>query len=101
MHQFFVSLVATDAVFLALAEFNGTHGGKVLCVLRNFNQILWLCPIGNCDLAFLPHAGNIRLPGFAHATNETVRTAQEKDMRTQSVAASKDTQILQNDGLEQ
>jgi hypothetical protein len=101
VHQLFVSLVTAHAIFFALAEFNRTHGGEVLRVLRNFDQVFRLCTLGNCDLAFLPHARNIRLPGLAHAANKTIGTTQQQDMRPQCMAASQDAQVLQNDRLEQ
>ena len=72
VNQLFVALVASDGVFLALTEFNGAQGGEVLRVLRNLNKILRLCAVGDANLTLLPHAGNVRLPGFPHPANKTV-----------------------------
>ena len=55
----------------------------------------------NLDLALFPHPGNVLLPGFLHAANETVRTAQQQHMRTQRVPARKHRQVLQHDRIEQ
>ena len=82
VQQLFVSVVAADAFVFALAEFDGAHGGEVLGVLGHFNQIFGLCAVGNFDFALLPHAGNVGLPGFAHAFDEAVRASKKEDVRT-------------------
>jgi len=69
----------------ALAEFDGTDGCEVLGILRDFDQFVGLGAVRDRDLALLPHAGDVRLPGFAHAFDEAVRAAQQQNVRTQGV----------------
>src|SRR2546422_63239 len=99
MDKFLVSLMAADAVVLALAELNGAECGEVLCILRSFDQIFRLRPFRNFNFALLPHARNFRLPCFAHAADERVGTAEQQHVRTQCVPARQHAQGLQNDGL--
>ncbi len=101
VHQLVVATVTADAVLFAFAELNGAHGGKVLRVLRNLDQILGLGAVGNLHLALLPHAGNIRLPGFAHAFDEAVRPAEQQHVRPQGMAAGQHAEVLQHDGFEE
>ena len=75
--QLIVATVAANAIFFALAEFNRAHRGEILRVLRDFDQFLGLCALGNCDFALLPHARNVGLPGFAHAAHKAVGAAEQ------------------------
>src|SRR5579862_6025735 len=87
VHELFVSLIATDAVFFALSELNCAQGSKVLRVLWNFNKVFRLRAVRNRDFALLPHSWNVRLPSLAHAFDETIRATQQQNVRPQGVAA--------------
>ena len=101
MNELFISGIAPDTIVFGFAKFDGTQRGKVLSVLRNLDQIFRLCSCRNFNFALLPHARNIRLPRFAHAADESVRTAEQEHVRAQCVPTSEHAQVLQNDRLEQ
>src|SRR5206468_5234252 len=53
------------------------------------------------NLALLPHARNVGLPRLAHATDKSVRAAQEKNVGAERMTAGKYAEILKHDGLEE
>ena len=99
MYKLLVPAIATDCVFLTLAELDRANRGKVLRVLRNFDQVFGLGAFGNLNLAFLPHARYVRLPCLPHAANKAVGPAQQENVWAQSIAARKNAQILQNNSF--
>ena len=96
-----MTAVAAEAIFFTLAELYGAEGREVLRILRNLDQIFRLCTLGNLDLAVLPDAWNVGLPGFTHTANKAVRAAQQQHVRLQGIAARQDAQVLKHDGVEQ
>src|SRR5579863_9909512 len=70
VNQLVITAIASHAIFFALAELNRAHGGKVLRILRNFNEIFGLGAIWYGNLALGPHTWNVCLPGFAHAADK-------------------------------
>src|SRR4029077_409366 len=96
-----VSLIAADTVVLALAKLYRAQGSKVLGILRDFDQIIRLRAIRDHNLALLPHAGNVGLPRFPHATNKAIGPTQQQNVGTKGVTPCQHAEILQNDGLEQ
>src|SRR5262249_47614852 len=72
VNQIVVTAITSDTVFFRTPELDGAQSGEVLRVLRYLDQVFWLRAFRNGDLALLPHARNIGLPGFTHAANETV-----------------------------
>ena len=101
MNQAVIAKIATDAIVFCFAEFDGAEGREILSVLRNFDEVFRFGTSRDFNFALLPHAGDVGLPGFAHAANEGIGSTQQKNVRTQSVAASEHAEVLKNDGLKQ
>ena len=97
--QAVMASIAADAVVLAAAELDCPHGGEILCIVRDFDQIFGFGAIWDCDLTLLPHARDVCLPGLAHTAYEAIWTSEQQHMRPQSMSAGKNAQVLQNDGF--
>src|SRR5262249_43173184 len=101
VNQLVVATIAADTIVFAAAEFDCSHRCEILRILWNLDQILGLASLGNRDLSLFPHARDIGLPCLSHAANEAVGTTKQKHVRAQSVAASENAQVLQDNGLKQ
>ena len=57
------------------------QGGEVLGVLWDLDQLFGSHAFGNLYFALLPHTRDICLPRLAHAADEAIRTAEQKNVR--------------------
>src|SRR5690348_15279661 len=93
--------IAANTIVFTFPELNRTNGREILGVLRDLDQVFRFGTLWDFDFGLLPHAWNVRLPRFAHATNETVGAAQQQDMWPQGVATRKYAQILEHNRIEE
>ena len=100
MDEPLVSGIAADAIVLAAPELDRSQGREVLGVLWNFDQLFRLHTIRDLNLALLPHARDVGLPGFAHASDEAVGAAEQQHMWAQRVSTGQDAEVLQHDRFE-
>src|SRR5262249_12817065 len=77
-----------------LAVENSADSGVILGVLRHNDQIFRIHAFGELEFALLPDLGDILAPGILHRRDEGVRTAQEKDLRPERIAASENREVL-------
>ena len=94
-------LVAAHFRIFVFAELYRAESGEVLCVFRDFNQVLRLRSLRDFNLPLLPHARDVGLPCLAHPLDEPVWATEEQNVRTQRMSARQYTQVLQDDGFKE
>src|ERR1700733_671487 len=99
--KLFGAEIATHPRLFVFSKFNRSQRCKVLSIVGYFDQLLRSRALRNLDLPFFPHAGDVGLPGLPHAADESIRSAQKKNVRPQCMSASQHAEILQHDRLEE
>ena len=94
-------MIPADVRIFVLAEFDGAQRREILRIVGSLDELFGSHSLRDRDFALFPSLGNVVLPGFAHSLYETVRTAEQKDMRTQCVPACEHRKVLQDDGVEE